>query len=360
MSKRIYNFSAGPATMPFEVLDQAKSELTSFNNLGLSIIEMSHRSKSFLNVIDTAKSNIISLLSVPDDYDVLFLQGGASLQFSMVAQNLLLENKKINVLNTGVWTKKAIKELKKEAEVDIVASSDDKNFTYLPDLSNCDFSNSSFTYMCSNNTIYGTQFKDFPDTGDSPLVADMSSDILSRRLDISKFGLIFAGAQKNIGPSGVTIVIIKKDLANRVKETIPSMLQYKSFIDSNSLYNTIPTFPVYFISLVTSWIIEKGGLSEMEKHNQKKADLLYDYIGKSDFYYSPVNKEDRSLMNVVFKIKAGEELEKKFVDEATKADLDGLKGHRSIGGLRASIYNAMTLKGVETLVQFMDEFKDKN
>tara|TARA_A100001015_G_scaffold70737_1_gene78339 strand:+ start:41 stop:685 length:645 start_codon:yes stop_codon:yes gene_type:complete len=214
--------------------------------------------------------------------------------------------------------------------------------------------------MCSNNTIYGTQFKDFPDTGDSPLVADMSSDILSRRLDISKFGLIFAGAQKNIGPSGVTIVIIKKDLANRVKETIPSMLQYKSFIDSNSLYNTIPTFPVYFISLVTSWIIEKGGLSEMEKHNQKKADLLYDYIGKSDFYYSPVNKEDRSLMNVVFKIKAGEELEKKFVDEATKADLDGLKGHRSIGGLRASIYNAMTLKGVETLVQFMDEFKDKN
>ena len=360
MSKRIYNFSAGPATMPFEVLDQAKSELTSFNNLGLSIIEMSHRSKSFLNVIDTAKSNIISLLSVPDDYDVLFLQGGASLQFSMVAQNLLLENKKINVLNTGVWTKKAIKELKKEAEVDIVASSDDKNFTYLPDLSNCDFSNSSFTYMCSNNTIYGTQFKDFPDTGDSPLVADMSSDILSRRLDISKFGLIFAGAQKNIGPSGVTIVIIKKDLANRVKETIPSMLQYKSFIDSNSLYNTIPTFPVYFISLVTSWIIEKGGLSEMEKHNQKKADLLYDYIAKSDFYYSPVNKEDRSLMNVVFKIKAGEELEKKFVDEATKADLDGLKGHRSIGGLRASIYNAMTLKGVETLVQFMDEFKDKN
>lgn len=360
MNNRIFNFSAGPATMPDEVLNQVQSELSNFNNLGMSIIEMSHRTKPFMAVIEKAKQNIIKLLSIPDNYDVLFLQGGASLQFSMTAKNLCQPNKPIKAINTGVWTKKAIKELKKEAPVDIVATSEDKNFTYLPDLSQCDFSNSSLTYMCSNNTIYGTQFNTFPDTGDSPLVVDMSSDILSRRLDINQFGLIFAGAQKNIGPSGITIVIIRKDLADRVDSEIPSMLQYKNFIESDSLYNTIPTFPVYFISLVTSWLLEKGGLEAIETHNQTKADLLYNYIERDDYYYSPVNPSDRSLMNVVFRIKPGEDVEKKFVQEATLAGLDGLKGHRSVGGLRASLYNAMSYEGVEKLVDFMETFKNAN
>ncbi|RAP29869.1 3-phosphoserine/phosphohydroxythreonine aminotransferase [Candidatus Marinamargulisbacteria bacterium SCGC AG-414-C22] len=357
---RIFNFSAGPATMPIEVLKKAQEELLNFDFSGMSVMEMSHRSKSFENVLERAKSGIISLLNVPDNYDVLFIQGGASLQFSMVAKNLFQNELPALAINTGSWAQKAIKEIKKEGICNVIASSEDKNFSYLPDLSNCSYEKSSFTYLCSNNTIFGTQFKSFPDTGDSPLVADMSSDILSRPLNINQFGVIFAGAQKNIGPSGIAIVIIRKDLAERAKESLPSMLQYRSYISSNSLYNTIPTFQVYMTALVAEWLQVQGGLTAIQKYNQDKANLLYDAIDNSDFYYSPVNPEDRSLMNVVFRISGGEELEKLFVKEATEAHLSGLKGHRSVGGLRASIYNAHPREGVEALVSFMNTFKDKH
>lgn len=361
MTKRIFNFSAGPATLPEEILKRAQENLLNFNNTGMSIMEMSHRSKVFESVLDQAKTGLVSLLDIPDTHEVLFLQGGASLQFSMVPTNLKTTTNTCLVANTGSWTKKAIKEIKKEMQCNIIASSEDKNFSYIPTINESEFNASAdFAYLCSNNTIFGTQYKQFPDTKNIPLVADMSSDILSRKIDVSKFGIIFAGAQKNVGPSGITIVIIRKDLLNRVSENTPSMLQYKSFSESNSLYNTIPTFGIYMVSLMTSWLQTNGGLDAMETKNNHKANLLYNAIDTSNYYRCPVNKADRSTMNVVFRIGTNEELEKKFISEATHQGLDGLKGHRSVGGLRASIYNSHPQEGVEKLIEFMQEFKQNN
>ena len=361
MTKRIFNFSAGPATLPEEILKIAQENLLNFNNTGMSIMEMSHRSKVFELVLDQAKTGLIKLLNIPSTHDVLFLQGGASLQFSMVPMNLKTSTNKSILINTGSWTKKALKEINKEMNCDVVASSEDKNFSYIPDIDETTFNQpADFAYLCSNNTIFGTQFKAFPNTKNIPLVADMSSDILSRKLDISKFGLIFAGAQKNIGPSGVTIVIIRKDLIERVEETVPSMLKYKSFAESNSLYNTIPTFGIYMISLMTNWLDQMGGIDSIEEKNNTKSQLLYDAIDTSNYYSCPVSPKDRSSMNVVFRIGTNEELEKKFIKEATELGLDGLKGHRSVGGLRASIYNSHPEEGVSTLIEFMTEFKSKN
>ena len=358
MNKRIFNFSAGPATMPEEILKQAQRELLNFSSTGMSIMEMSHRSKIFESVLNNAKENIINLLSIPESHDVLFLQGGASLQFSMVPMNLCIDNLPVQLIQTGSWTKKATKEIQKIASCNIIASSEDKNFTYIPDINQIPFDEpSSFVYLCSNNTIYGTQFKHFPDTGSIPLVADMSSDIFSAKLPISKFGLIFAGAQKNVGPAGVTIIIIKKDLAERASSNIPSMLQYRNFISSNSLYNTVPTFGIYMIKLVTDWLINLGGISSIEKINQDKAQLLYDAIDQDDFYFCPVEKNSRSLMNIVFRCKGGEDQEKEFIAGAEKKGLSGLKGHRSVGGIRASIYNAHPIEGVVSLINYMDKFK---
>ncbi|MDC0036645.1 3-phosphoserine/phosphohydroxythreonine transaminase [bacterium] len=357
MTKRLFNFSAGPATLPLDVLKKAQAEFLSFNDLGMSIMEMSHRSKPFEAVLERAKTGVKDLLNVPDTHEVLFLQGGASLQFSMVAQNLSQEGKSAAVINTGSWTQKAIKEIKKETEVNIIASSEKENFLCLPNVDSTLLKDASFAYMCSNNTIFGTQFKEFPNSGDVPLVADMSSDILSRPLDISKFGLIFAGAQKNIGPSGVTLVIMNKSLLERSPNTLPSMLNYNSFVSSNSLYNTIPTFGIYMIALVMEWLKDQGGLSVMADKNEKKAAYLYDAIDNNDYYYCPINQADRSLMNVVFRLHDSEEKEALFVQEAKEKGLDGLKGHRSVGGLRASIYNAHPYEGVEELVRFMKEFQ---
>ncbi|MBH37889.1 3-phosphoserine/phosphohydroxythreonine aminotransferase [bacterium] len=361
MEKRIFNFSAGPATLPLDVLKKAQSEFLNYQDLGMSIIEMSHRSKVFEAVLDRAKSGFKSLLNIPDTHDILFLQGGASLQFSMVPLNIAVKDKKVCFINTGIWSKKALKEIKKQAECDVIASSEDKNFSYIPSM-NSDQVNqdAAFVYLCSNNTICGTQFKQFPDTGHVPLVADMSSDILSRKLDISKFGIIFAGSQKNIGPAGVTVVIIRKDLLDRSDKTLPSMLNYNSFVDSNSLYNTIPTFGIYMIAAVLDWIKQQGGLDAIEKNNAEKAGILYDAIDSSDYYYCPVDKKDRSLMNVVFRLNDTEEKEKEFFQQAENQGLSGLKGHRLVGGLRASIYNAHPKEGIEALINFMKTFQATN
>ena len=361
MSKRIFNFSAGPATMPLEVMETAASEFLNYNDMGMSIIEMSHRTKVFEAVLEKAKSGIKKHLSVPDTHEILFIQGGASLQFSMVPLNIAQEGKRVALINTGSWTKKALKEIKKETQCDVIASSDDKNFTYIPDFNQTLNSNdTSFAYICSNNTIFGTQYKSFPDTGDVPLVADMSSDILSRKIDVSKFGIIFAGAQKNIGPSGITVVIIRKDLLSRSNETLPSMLNYNSYAEANSLNNTIPTFPVYMISNVMNWIETQGGINAIETRNNEKAQMLYNAIDESDYYYCPVDKDVRSLMNVVFRLNDSEEKEKEFYLQAEKEGLSGLKGHRSVGGLRASIYNAHPVEGVEALISFMKKFQAAN
>lgn len=358
---RIHNFSAGPAVLPLPVLKKAREELLSLNGIGMSVLEISHRSKEFEEILQKAESKLRKLLAVPEDYAILFLQGGASLQFSMVPMNLAIPGKSVDLLQTGVWTQKAQKEIEKVCPVHIAASTESDNFLRLPKKEEIKLSqDAAFVYMCSNNTIFGTQWKWFPDTGEVPLVADMSSDILSRRIDVKKFGLIFAGAQKNLGPAGVTLVIIRKDLAERANKNLPTMLQYRTHIKENSLYNTPPTFGIYLISLVAEWVENLGGLEAMEKHNQEKAQILYDEIDQNPLFYSPVHKADRSLMNVVFRIKGNnEELEKKFVQEAEKAGLSGLKGHRSVGGLRASIYNACEKSSVEALVHFMKDFAKK-
>ncbi len=360
MNNRVANFSAGPATLPLSVLEKAQADLVNWQNSGLSVMEMSHRSKEFMSIRDNAESTLREIAEIPDNYAVLFLQGGASLQFSMIPINLCQDGKSVDLINTGSWTKKALKEIKKESAVTIVASSEDDNFLKLPNLDDATFSdNASFTYMCSNNTIFGTQFKKFPKTK-SPLVVDMSSDILSRKLNISDFDVIFAGAQKNIGPSGVTIVIIKKDLLERCPESAPSMLQYRVHAENDSLYNTPPTFGIYMAGLTFEWIKEQGGLAKVEQHNQEKATLLYNEIDNNPLFYSPIATEDRSSMNVVFRITGDrEDLEKQFIEEAKEAGLRELKGHRSVGGLRASIYNAQPKENIQALVDFMKSFASK-
>ncbi len=362
MFGRIYNFSAGPAVLPEPVLERARDELLNTNESGMSVMEMSHRSPEFEAIIAQAEQGLRRNMSIPDDYVVLFLQGGASLQFAMAPMNLYLDGQPIDVLHTGAWTEKAIEEIKKLAAYRLAASTETEKFRRLPRPEEIELNpEASYVHLCSNNTIFGTQWRDFPATGSVPLVVDMSSDILSRPVDVSRFGLIFAGAQKNIGPAGVTVVIMRPELAERVSTSIPAILQYKTHLKNKSLYNTPATYPIYMLGLVMDWMAAEGGVPAMEQRNEAKAGLLYQAIDASGFYYNPVNPADRSRMNVNFRLGGDDEaLEKKFAKEAAAAGLSGLKGHRSVGGLRASIYNAMPLAGVEALVAFMREFECKN
>jgi phosphoserine aminotransferase len=349
--------------MPLEVLEQAREEMLNHQGSGMSVMEMSHRSPEFEAILDRADKALKRVLNVPADYDVLFIQGGASLQFAMVPMNLWQKGRPVDAIHTGVWTEKAIQELRTVAECRIAGTGEPFKFRRLPKASEIQIDpNASYVHMCSNNTIYGTQWRQFPDTGSVPLVCDMSSDILSRPIDVSKFSLIFAGAQKNAGPAGVTIVLLKKGAADRAPETLPTMLQYRTYVKNRSLYNTPPTFGIYVVGLVAEWIERQGGLRGMEKRNEEKAGALYDAIDKSGgFYRASVEKADRSHMNVVIRIKEGdEELEKRFAKESEAAGLSGLKGHRSAGGLRASLYNAMTLEGVRALTGFMADFARRN
>jgi phosphoserine aminotransferase len=359
MSKnRVVNFNPGPAVLPESVLRKAQEELLNFNGTGMSILEISHRSKPFEAVLARADEGLRAVMEIPKNYKVLFLQGGASLQFSAVPMNLYQPGKPVDFIQTGVWTKKALKELKKIGEYRMAASTEADGFMRVPRMDEIQLSSdASYVYMCSNNTIYGTQFKAFPGTGAVPLVVDMSSDIASRQVDMSQFGVIFAGAQKNIGPSGVTVVIVREDLADRVADTVPTVLQYREQIKENSLYNTIPTFGVYLIARVMEWIQAQGGIRSLAEMNREKARRLYAAIDDSGVYSCPVQLDSRSEMNVVFRVAGGDEdLEKQFVKEAEAAGLAGLKGHRLVGGLRASIYNAQTLEGVDKLVAFMKSF----
>ena len=360
MSK-VYNFNPGPATLPREVMETAQKSFVNYKNLGYGILEASHRSSEFEKVIKKAETNIRNLLGIPDDYAVLFLQGGASTQFAMIPMNILAANGSADYAQTGSWSEKAIKEAKLSGDVRIVASSKETNYNKIPDFREWHLSeNASYLHITSNNTIFGTQYHTYPKPLNGvPLVADMSSDILSKRFSVKEFGLVYAGAQKNLGPSGVTLVIVKQELAKRSPSTLPSMLNYTTHINSGSLYNTPPTFAIYMLYLVTEWLLAKGGLEAIGRINKEKAKLLYDTIDCDDFYRCHAESSSRSLMNVCFRIKT-EELEGKFIDEITKESMIGLKGHRSVGGLRASIYNAMPQEGVKKLCDFMLDFKRRH
>ena len=366
MEKRIYNFSAGPAILPEEVLLEAQKELFTLPGVGMSILEISHRSKTFDAILADAKNGIKQLLNVPDNYEILFLQGGASLQFSMVPLNLMPPKNKADYISTGSWSKKAIKEAKRVGTVNVAATTEEgegenKFFKRIPKQSELKLdTDASYVHFTSNNTIYGTQWMSEPEVGNVPLVCDASSDILHKPIDISKYALIYAGAQKNIGPSGVVLVIIRKDMLERSQDSIHTMLNYKIQAENDSMYNTPNTFGIYIIKLVTKYLLNLGGLEKMYEINKAKAKLLYDVIAHSnEFYKGHAEKESRSLMNITFNL-ATPELEKKLIDEATKAGFSGLKGHRSVGGLRASIYNAFPTKGVEDLVSFMNDFQKRN
>lgn len=366
MEKRIYNFSAGPAILPEEVLLEAQKELFALPGVGMSILEISHRSKTFDAILADAKAGIKNLLNVPDNYDILFLQGGASLQFSMVPLNLMPPKNKADYISTGSWSKKAIKEAKRIGTVNIAATTEEgegenKFFKRIPKQSELKLDpDASYVHFTSNNTIYGTQWMTEPEVGNVPLVCDASSDILHKQIDVSKYALIYAGAQKNIGPSGVVLVIIRKDMLERSQDSLHTMLNYKIQAENDSMYNTPNTFGIYIIKLVTKYLLSNGGLDKMYEINKHKAKLLYDAIDNSNgFYRGHAAKDSRSLMNVTFNL-ATEDLEKKLIDEATKAGFIGLKGHRSVGGLRASIYNAFPTKGVEALVAFMNDFQKRN
>ena len=359
MPDRIYNFSAGPATLPHEVLVQAAKDIVNFNDKGIGLIEMSHRSKEFIEVVDECESLLRELMSIPDNYKVLFLQGGASTQFAMVPMNLLQPGKSATYLNTGTWSKKAIKEAKLFGNVDVAYSSEDTLFDRVPLPDEYEATaNAEYLYFVSNNTIYGTQFHQFPET-DTDLVCDMSSDILARTVDVSRFGIIFAGAQKNMGPAGCTVVIIREDLLNNASDSIPTMFRYKTHAEKGSMFNTPPCFSIYTIGLVLKWLKNLGGLSSIEKMNLEKAELLYQAIDNSDFYTGHARFDSRSIMNVTFNLPTPE-LEAQFIQEAAAVSFDGLKGHRSVGGCRASIYNAFPREGVEKLVDFMVAFEKKN
>lgn len=361
MTKRIYNFSAGPAILPVEVLEKAKSELLSLDGIGMSVMEISHRSKHFAPILEGALSGIRELLNIPENYKILFLQGGASLQFSMIPLNFLPESETADYTVTGAWGKKAVKEAKKCGNANVIFSTADEGFKSVPTQDELNFSeNANYIHYTSNETIEGVQFKYDLDGGGIPVVCDMSSDILSKPLDIEKYALIYAGSQKNIGPSGVTLVIIRDDLIEKVPENQHSMLDYRALAANNSMLNTPNTWGIYIINLVCEHIKKHGGLDEMKKKNEEKATILYDAIDQSDgFYRGHADKAARSTMNVTFRLPS-EELEKQFASEATAQGLDGLKGHRSVGGIRASIYNAFPKEGVEALVDFMKDFTPKN
>jgi len=357
---RIYNFNAGPAALPLEVLEEIKDSFLNFGGSGMSITEISHRSTLFDDVINDAVARTRRLLKLDDKFHVLFIQGGASLQFCMIPLNLLGEGDAADYVNTGTWSTKAIKEAEIMGKtVNVVASSEDINFSYIP--KNISFNSGAvYTHITSNNTIKGTQWASFPETGGVPLIADMSSDIMSRPLDVDKFGLIYAGAQKNIGPAGVCMVIIRDDMLKRVPDTIPSMLKYTTYASKNSMFNTPPCFAIYMIQLVMKWLEESvGGLEKMAELNQAKARILYETIDASGFYQGTAETDSRSLMNVTFRL-PDETLEKQFVEQALKNSMGGLKGHRSVGGCRASIYNATPLAAIEALVDFMKQFEKKN
>lgn len=359
-TKRIFNFNAGPAALPMPVLERIREELLDWHGSGMSVMEMSHRSPEYESINAAAEQQLRSLLAIPEDYAVVFVQGGGSLQFAMVPMNLCLPGKPVDLLHTGVWTSKALGELKKGFAYNVAASTESARFLRLPRQDEFRFSpNASYVYLCTNNTIEGTQWTAIPDTRDIPLVADMSSDIASRALEVKKFGLIFAGAQKNLGTSGVTVVIIRKDLAERADKDLPTVLQYRTHIKDKSLYHTPPTFAVYIVGLVLEWIRSLGGIPAIEKRNNAKAKLLYDTIESSGgFYRCPVETDSRSKMNVVFRVAGSDEAtEKRFAKEAAAAGLAGTSGHRSVGGLRISLYNAVTLEAVRALTGFMREFQ---
>ena len=356
MKKRVYNFAAGPAQLPEEVLKEAQKEMMNYKGTGMSVMEMSHRSKMYQDIIDSARKDLKELLNVPDNYKILFMQGGATTQFACVPLHLL--KKCGGYINTGHWTKKAIVEAKMYGDVKVLASSEEDKFTYIPDCSDLDVSDVDYVYYCDNNTIYGTKFKEVPDAKGKILVADMSSCFLSEKIDVSKYGIIFAGAQKNVGPAGVTIVIIRDDLLDDCKPYTPTLLRYKVMADSESLYNTPPCYNIYICGLVFKWLKKMGGIDAIEARNKEKAKILYDYLDSTDFYQTSVDKDSRSLMNVVFRTKS-DELDKKFVEEASKAGFVNLKGHKQVGGLRASIYNACDVNQVKKLVEFMKKFEVK-
>jgi phosphoserine aminotransferase len=358
-SKRAFNFNAGPGALPLPVLERIREELLDWRGSGMSVMEMSHRSKEFESIIADAEQRLRRLLAISDDYAVLFLQGGGSMQFSMVPMNLCLPGKPVDVLHTGMWTAKAIGELKKGIPHHIAASTEAEKFTRVPRAEEIKFSpEASYAHICSNNTIEGTQWQDLPHAGGTPLVADMSSDIASRAIDVNKFGVIYAGAQKNLGPSGTTIVIIRKDLAERADKKLPTLLQYRTHIKEKSLYHTPPTFAIYIVGLVLEWLESSGGIAAMEQRNNAKAQLLYDLLDEGRFYSGPVEKSSRSKMNVVFRVAGGDEaIEKDFAKQAEAAALVGTPGHRSVGGMRVSLYNAVTIEAVEALTSFMREFQ---
>lgn len=361
MEKRIYNFSAGPAILPEAVLKEAQENLYMLPGVGMSILEISHRSKTFEAILDGAVTGIKSLLGIDDNYEVLFLQGGATLQFSMVPLNLMPPKNKADYILTGTWAKKAAKEAKRVGTVNVAASTESESFVRVPRQDELKLDpEASYVHFTSNNTIYGTEWKSEPEVGNVPLVCDASSDFMHKKIDVSKYALIYAGAQKNLGPSGVTVVIIRKDMLERSSDDLHTYLNYKIHAENGSMYNTPTTFGIYIIDLVTKYLKNLGGLEEMYKINCRKASLLYDYIDESDgFYRGTADKSSRSLMNITFRLPS-EELEKKIIDEATKAGFSGLKGHRSVGGLRASVYNAFPEQGVADLVQFMKDFKARN
>ena len=356
---RAFNFNPGPGALPLPVLERVGEEILDYRGTGMSVMEMSHRSTEFEEILERAERTLRRLMNVPDEYGVVFLQGGGSMQFSMVPANLYLPGKPVDVLHTGMWTAKAIAELKKGTPFRLAASTESDKFTRLPRANEMSFApDASYVYMCTNNTIEGTQWHSIPDTGAVPLVADMSSDIASRVIDVRRFGLIFAGAQKNLGPAGVTVVIVRRDLAERADTNLPSLMQYRSEIKEKSLFHTPPAFAIYVCGLVLEWLDQQGGVAAIEKCNETKAKLVYDAIDATSFYTGPAEKDSRSRMNVVFRVAGGDEaIEKRFVAEATEAGLVGVPGHRSVGGMRVSLYNAVTLDAVQNLVSFLRHFE---
>ncbi|MBR2722666.1 MAG: 3-phosphoserine/phosphohydroxythreonine transaminase [Clostridia bacterium] len=358
---RVYNFSAGPSMLPLSVLEKAASELVCYGESGMSVMEMSHRSPDYEAIIADAEAMLRKLMEIPDNYKVLFLQGGASTQFAAVPLNLIKRTGKADYVVSGQFSGKAFKEAQKLGyDVKCIATSKEDNFTYVPTVTKDMIRpDAAYLHICFNNTIYGTKYPYIPETGEIPLVADLSSCIISEPIDVSKFGVIYAGAQKNMAPAGMTLVIVREDLLDYAEEKMPTMLEWKTMAENGSMYNTPPCYTIYMAKLVYEWILELGGLKVMQQMNQKKAALLYDYLDSQDYYKAPVQKESRSMMNVTF-VTGDADLDKKFASEASKAGLKNLKGHRSVGGMRASIYNAMPYEGVEALVAFMKEFAKNN
>ncbi len=356
---RVYNFSAGPSALPEAVLQKAADQMLDYEGCGMSVMEMSHRSKVYSGIIAEAEAGIRKLMNIPENYKVLFLQGGASSQFAMIPLNLMKADATANYVNTGAWSKKAIGEAKRYGNVNVVASSEDATFNYIPELKDEDIvKDGSYFHITSNNTIYGTKFNALPNV-DMPIIADMSSNILSEEINVEDYGMIYAGAQKNIGPAGVTLVIIREDLIGNAQDITPTMFDYKTAADNGSMFNTPPTYGIYVAKLVFDWLLEKGGVAAQQKENEDKAELLYNFLDNSDIFSGTARKEDRSIMNVPFVLPT-DELNAKFITEALAAGMENLKGHRSVGGMRASIYNGMPVEGVKFLVDFMTKFEANN